>query len=107
MLLIGKAVLATILIIIVVQLLDNQEVYTVDASFQYLPVGVQKILAGNNHIRSWQCPYCKLLSLKKMNVVSLFSGKSFDIFYTCDRVMQSNETTTNVIQFIIYRNTTE
>jgi len=79
----GKAVLAAVLIILLVQFIADQEVCTVDLPLQDLPVPVQKILSGNSKQDSWRCPY----------------DDNFDVSFSFDRVLLTDKSVKNVTMF--------
>eukprot|EP00091_Calanus_sinicus_P000621 TRINITY_DN10536_c0_g1_i5.p1 TRINITY_DN10536_c0_g1~~TRINITY_DN10536_c0_g1_i5.p1 ORF type:complete len:246 (-),score=58.92 TRINITY_DN10536_c0_g1_i5:175-912(-) len=79
----GKAVLAAMLIILLVQFLADQEVCSVDVPLQDLPVPVQKILSGTSKQDSWRCPY----------------DESFDVSFTFDMVQLTDTSVKNVTMF--------
>merc|ERR1719427_1588861 len=79
----GKAVLAAILVILLVQFIADQEVCSVNVPLDKLPAGAKKVLSGINQQDSWRCPY----------------DKDFDVSFTFNVVALSEKTVENVTMF--------
>merc|ERR1712243_336702 len=68
----GKAFLAAILVILLVQFIAAQEVCSVNVPLDKLPDGAKKILSGISQQDSWRCPYDNDFDVSfKFNIVSL------------------------------------
>merc|ERR1719427_2289851 len=79
----GKAVLAAILVILLVQFIADQEVCSVNVPLDKLPAGAKKVLSAINQQDSWRCPY----------------DKDFDVSFTFNVVALSEKTVENVTMF--------
>jgi len=79
----GKAVLAALLVILLVQFIADQEVCSVDLPLENLPLGAQKILSRKNQLDSWRCPY----------------DEDYDVSFTFDIVVLTEKTVENVTMF--------
>ena len=65
----GKAVLAAILVILLVQFIADQEVCSVNVPLDKLPDGAKKILSGIHQQDSWRCPYGILLTTYLTSII--------------------------------------
>merc|ERR1712121_366284 len=79
----GKAFLAAILVILLVQFIAEQEVCSVNVPLDKLPDGAKKILSGISQQDSWRCPY----------------DNDFDVSFKFDIVALTEKTVENVTMF--------
>lgn len=57
----GKAVVLSILILLLVQFIANKETCYLETELNKLPSDVQKILMDKSNLNSLRCPYSKIL----------------------------------------------
>jgi len=85
----GKSVVLSVLILVLVQFIANTEVCYLHTQMTNLPDSVQKILAGKSSTNALRCPYGNARKSSFYSKISI-SDENYDVIYTFNHVADAD-----------------